>query len=263
MTQRWKLILEYDGTNFSGWQRQKKDISVQECLEKAVYDFCGEKVTVHAAGRTDAGVHAVGQVAHIDIKKSVTEKDVRDAINAHLRPLPVSVVTAEQVSNDFHSRFSAVNRVYCYNILMDRRAPPVLNARTVWHIGWNLDVSAMTLATKHLIGMHDFSSFRAVKCQAKSPLRSIRRLDIIETSCYNLGLGKRLEIWAEAQSFLHHQIRNIVGTLKLVGEGKWTPDDVKHALEAKDRTKGGPMAPATGLCFMRVDYHKRNNHKEM
>ncbi len=253
MIQRWKLTIEYDGTDFSGWQRQKKDISVQGCLEKAVYDFCGEKVTLHGAGRTDAGVHAVGQAAHIDIKKVATEKDVRDAINAHLRPLPISVITAEQVSNDFHARFSAVNRVYCYNILMDRRAPPALNARTVWHIGWNLDVSAMREAAQHLIGKHDFSSFRSIKCQASSPIRNIRRFDLIETD-HDIGFGKRLEIWVEAQSFLHHQIRNIVGTLKLVGERKWTPDDMKSALESKDRAKGGPMAPASGLCFVRVDY---------
>lgn len=262
MTQRWKLTIEYDGTDFVGWQRQKNGLSIQACIEKAIHSFCGERVTLNGAGRTDAGVHAVGMVAHVDIEKLSTKKDVRDALNAHLRPKPISIIMVERVSNDFHARFNALNRVYCYKILMDRIPPLALDTRTVWQVGWNLDVSAMTLAAQHLIGEHDFSSFRSIRCQANSPIRSIRRLDIIETSCYNLGLGKRLEIWAEAQSFLHHQIRNIVGTLKLVGEGKWTPENVKRALEAKDRTKGGPMAPAAGLCFMRVDYPEINNHKE-
>ncbi|MFH1158970.1 MAG: tRNA pseudouridine(38-40) synthase TruA [Pseudomonadota bacterium] len=261
MTRRWKLTLEYDGTDFVGWQRQENGLSVQECLEKAVHAFCGETVTLHVAGRTDAGVHAVGQVAHIDLERPSTEKEVRDALNAHLRPRPVSVVAAERAPDDFHARFDAVNRVYCYRILMDRRAPPALEARTVWHVGWNLDVLAMHEAAQHLIGKHDFSSFRSVKCQAKSPLRSLKRLDVIETH-HAIGFGRRLEIRAEARSFLHHQIRNIVGTLRLVGEGKWTPDDVKRALEAKDRTKGGPMAPASGLCLVRVDYPEENDHKE-
>ena len=253
MTQRWKLTLEYDGTEFVGWQRQESDLSVQGCLEKAFYDFCGETVTLHVAGRTDAGVHAVGQVAHVDIERPSTEKEVRDAVNAHLRPHRISILKAEPVSTGFHSRFEAVNRVYCYKILMNRRAPPALAAPYVWHVGWDLDAAAMHLAARHLLGKHDFSSFRSAACQANSPIRTLDRLDVIETT-HDLSAGRHLEIWAEARSFLHHQIRNIVGTLEQVGEGKWAADDVKRALEAKDRTKGGPMAPASGLYFVRVDY---------
>ena len=253
MTQRWKLTIEYDGTNFAGWQRQASDPSVQGTIEKAIHGFCGEEVTLHVAGRTDAGVHAVGQVAHVDLEKESTEKTVRDAINAHLRPHPISIVKAEPVSPEFHARFGAVHRAYCYKILMNRWAAPVLEYNRVWHIGGDLDVAAMQKAAKHLLGTHDFSTFRASECQAKSPVRSIDRLDVIEIMD-NLGYGRHLEIWAEAKSFLHHQIRNVTGTLKLVGEGKWTPDDMKTALEAKDRTKGGPMAPASGLYFVRVDY---------
>lgn len=253
MTQRWKLTIEYDGTDFVGWQRQASDASIQGSIEKAIHDFCGENVTLHAAGRTDAGVHAVGQVAHIDIERPSTEKEVRDAINAHLRPRPISIVKAEPVSQDFHARFGAVHRVYCYKILMNRRAPPVLESRRVWHINVDLNVAAMHEAAQHLLGNHDFSTFRAAECQAKTPVRTMNRLDVIEAT-NNLGFGRHIEIWAEARSFLHHQIRNIVGTLRLVGEGKWAPDDVKTALQAKDRTKGGPMAPASGLYFVRVDY---------
>ncbi|MBI3441452.1 MAG: tRNA pseudouridine(38-40) synthase TruA [Proteobacteria bacterium] len=253
MTQRWKLTIEYDGTDFVGWQVQENGISVQGCLEKAVHDFCGEKVTLHVAGRTDSGVHAIGQVAHMDLARPSTEKEVRDALNADLRPCRVSIVRAEPVSQNFHARFGALNRIYCYKILMNRWAPPALAAPYVWHVGWDLNVEAMHQAAQHLIGKHDFSSFRAAACQADSPIRTLKRLDVIETK-HNLDFGRHVEIWAEARSFLHHQIRNIAGTLKLVGEGKWTTDDVKHALEAKDRTRGGPMAPASGLYFVRIDY---------
>ena len=253
MTQRWKLTIEYDGTPFAGWQRQENALSVQECIEKAIIAFCGEEVVLRAAGRTDAGVHAVGQVAHFDLEKDATEKIVSGAINAHLRPHPISVVNAEKVSSGFHARFGAAYRVYCYKILMNRWASPALESPYVWHIGRDLNVAAMHAAAQHLLGTHDFTSFRAAECQAKSPIRSMDRLDVIETT-YNLSAGRHLEVWAEAKSFLHHQIRNIVGTLKLVGEGKWQPEDVKTALEAKDRTKAGPMAPASGLYFVRVDY---------
>ena len=253
MTRRWKLTIEYDGTEFVGWQRQENGLSIQGCLEKAFHDFCGETITLHVAGRTDSGVHAVGQVAHVDIARPSTEKEVRDAVNAHLRPQRISIVKAELAAADFHARFDAVYRVYCYKILMNRWAPPTIAAHHVWHAGLDLDAGAMHQAAQHLTGKHDFSSFRSSACQANSPVRTLDRLDVIETS-HELGFGRRLEIWAEARSFLHHQIRNIVGTLKLVGEGKWTPDDVRHALEAKDRTQGGPMAPASGLYFVRVDY---------
>ena len=253
MTQRWKLTIEYDGTEFVGWQVQENGISVQGALEKAFHAFCGETVTLHVAGRTDSGVHATGQVAHVDINRPSTEKEVRDAINAHLRPQRISIVTAEPVSDEFHARYNALRRLYCYKILMNRWAPPAIVAPYVWHVGWDLNVAAMHEAAQHLIGKHDFTSFRSAACQANSPVRTLDRLDVIETK-HNLDFGRHVEIWAEARSFLHHQIRNIAGTLKLVGEGKWTPADVKTALEARDRTKGGAMAPASGLYFVRVDY---------
>lgn len=253
MTQRWKLTIEYDGTPFVGWQRQESDLSVQACVEKAIHDFSGETVTIHVAGRTDAGVHAVGQVAHVDLEKDTNEKTVRDAINAHMRPHPVAIVKAEPVSQEFHARFDAINRVYCYKILMNRWADAALESPYVWHIGRDMDVGAMHKAAQHLIGKHDFTSFRGAACQAKGPVRSLDRCDVVETK-HNLTFGRHVEIWAEARSFLHHQIRNIVGTLQLVGEGKWQPDDVKRVLEAKDRTLAGPMAPASGLYFVRVDY---------
>jgi len=252
MTQRWKLTIEYDGTPFAGWQRQEKDPSVQQCVEEAIEKFCGERVTIHVAGRTDAGVHAYGQVAHVDIERVSTEKEVRDATSMHLRPHPISIVAAEKVSEEFHARFGAQKRYYCYKILMGRPTTPVLLKDRVWHVHQDLDLNAMRAGAKHLLGLHDFTTFRDSECQAKSPVRSIERLEIkeVDGGC----AGKHVEIWVEAKSFLHHQIRNITGTLKLVGEGKWQPDDVKTALEAKDRTKGGPTAPAHGLYFVRVDY---------
>lgn len=253
MTQRWKLTIEYDGTDFCGWQRQDNALSVQECIERAIHSFCGETASLHVAGRTDSGVHAVGQVAHVDIERVSDEKTVRDAINYHLRPHPIAILSAKPVSDEFHARFGAQHRVYCYRILMARHSPPVIQARNTWHVWQDLDIDAMSMAANHLIGTHDFSSFRAAECQAKSPLRSLDRLEIVENKS-QIGTGKHIEIWAEAKSFLHHQIRNITGTLKMVGEGKYTPGDVKTILAARDRSKGGVMAPASGLHFIRVDY---------
>lgn len=253
MTQRWKLTIEYDGTDFCGWQWQDNALSVQECIEKAIHGFCGETVSLHVAGRTDSGVHALGQVAHFDLEREADGKTVRDAINYHLRPHPITVVSAEAVSEEFHARFGAIHRVYCYRILMARHAPTVIHMRNTWHVWQDLNLDAMSMAAEHLIGTHDFSSFRAAECQAKSPLRSLDRLEILENKS-QLGLGRHIEVWAEAKSFLHHQIRNITGTLKMVGEGKLTPGDVKAILAARDRTKAGVMAPASGLHFVRVDY---------
>jgi tRNA pseudouridine38-40 synthase len=255
-TQRWKLTVEYDGTDFAGWQRQTKERSVQGSIEAAVEKFSGERVTVHVAGRTDAGVHALGQVAHIDLLRKTDEKTVRDAINFHLRPLPVSIIAAEPVGDDFHARFSATWRVYAYRILCNRRAAPAIGGRNFWHHSRDLDIDAMNKAAKHLTGTHDFTSFRATDCQAKSPVRTLERLEFIEDKTSPMH-GRHLVLWAEARSFLHHQIRNFAGTLALVGMGKWQPDDVKAALEARDRTKGGPMAPASGLHLVRVDYTPR------
>ncbi len=251
--QRWKLTIEYDGTGFAGWQRQDNALSVQECLEKAVFAFSGETVSAHVAGRTDSGVHAAGQVAHIDLARPSDAKTVRDAINFHMRPRAVAIIDAEAVPDSFHARFSAQGRVYCYRILMGRRTPPVLSNSFVWHVWKDLDLEKMNMAARHLIGHHDFSSFRAAECQAKSPMRTLDRLEFIEKAG-EPQQGRHIELWAEAKSFLHHQIRNMAGTLVMVGEGKWRPDDVKHALDARDRKAGGPMAPSSGLCFVRVDY---------
>jgi tRNA pseudouridine38-40 synthase len=253
MTQRWKLTIEYDGSGFAGWQLQDGPLTVQECVEKAVFGFSGETVRCHVAGRTDAGVHAVGQVAHIDLEKEFEDRAVRDAINFHLRPHPVAVVKAEAVSLDFHARFGAQKRHYCYKIIMGRRPEPVLFHQRAWHVKHDLDLDAMNAAARHLLGTHDFSSFRAAECQAKTPIRSLDRLEISEQK-NTPGAGRHIEIWAEAKSFLHHQIRNIAGSLVLVGKGKWNPDDMKTVLEARDRTKAGPMAPAGGLYFVQVDY---------
>lgn len=253
MTQRWKLTLEYDGTKFCGWQHQENGFSVQECLETAVHKFCGETVAAYVAGRTDSGVHAVGQVAHIDLEKQTDEKTVRDAINFHMRPHAVAIVKAEAVDDSFHARLSALKRTYCYKIVTSRRTEPVLDKNRVWHVSRPLDVAAMNKAAKYLLGEHDFSSFRAAECQAHSPIKTLARLEFSESK-NALGFGQHLELWAEARSFLHHQIRNMAGSLRLVGEGKWQPEQIKEVLEAKDRTKAGPMAPAAGLYFVGVDY---------
>jgi tRNA pseudouridine38-40 synthase len=243
---RWKLTLEYDGGPFVGWQRQDNGPSVQAALERAVEAFSGEPITVHAAGRTDAGVHATGQVAHIDLAKETTADTVRDALNFHLKPDPVAVRSAEAANGDFHARFSATMRHYRYRIL-NRRAPAALERGHVWHVGVALDPAAMHDAAQRLIGKHDFTSFRAVACQADSPVKTLDALTVE-------AAGEEIHLRARARSFLHHQVRNIAGTLKLVGEGKWTGDDVAAALAARDRGRAGPTAPAEGLYLIRVDY---------
>lgn len=243
---RYRLTLEYDGAPFVGWQRQENGPSVQAALEDAIAGFCGERATVHAAGRTDAGVHALGQVVHFDIDKDAPPDTVRDALNAHLRPLPVAVLDAERAAEDFHARFSAVERRYLYRIL-NRRAPPVLERGRVWHVGAPLDASAMHEAAQALVGRHDFSTFRAAECQADSPVKTLDQLDVARA-------GEEIHVTARARSFLHHQVRNMVGTLKFVGEGKWRRSDVETALAARDRAKGGPTAPAEGLYLVSVRY---------
>lgn len=243
---RYKLILEYDGAPFRGWQRQSDGASVQQALEDAVRGFCGEDVQVVAAGRTDAGVHAKGQVAHLDLARDVTPETLRNALNHHLRPRPVAVLQAAAVPDDFHARFSAKARHYLYRIV-NRRAPLVLDAGRAWHVPVPLDAEVMHEAAQRLIGHHDFTSFRSALCQARSPIKTLDRLIVRR-------LGERLEISAVARSFLHHQVRNMVGTLKLVGEGKWTRDDVMHALGARNRAAAGPTAPAEGLYLMDVRY---------
>lgn len=243
---RYKLIVEYDGSPFVGWQRQDNGRSVQGALEAAVLKFCGETVNAAAAGRTDTGVHALGQVAHIDIAKETTPETVRDAINAHLRPDPVAVIAAERMDENFHARFSAKGRHYLYRIIQ-RRAPLALDRGRAWQVMHALDHDAMHAAAQVLVGQHDFTTFRAVGCQAKSPVKTLDRLDVA------LAAGE-ITISASARSFLHHQVRSMVGALKLVGDGKWTRADVKRALEAKDRAACAPLAPPEGLYLVRVDY---------
>ncbi|MGB0553040.1 MAG: tRNA pseudouridine(38-40) synthase TruA [Alphaproteobacteria bacterium] len=243
---RWKLIIEYDGGPFVGWQRQANGPSVQAALEDAVFRFTQEEALVQGAGRTDSGVHAMGQVAHVDIEKDVDGDTVRDAINFHLKPNPVSVLSAQAVDGAFHARFSATRRAYLYRIL-DRRPPPAIEAGRVWHVARRLDVDAMHEAAQTLIGHHDFTSFRAKDCQADSPMRTLDRLDVRR-------VGEEIHIDTEARSFLYHQVRNFTGTLKRVGGGKWSPRDVRSALEACDRAAAGETAPADGLYLMEVGY---------
>ncbi|MDB5490772.1 MAG: tRNA pseudouridine synthase [Micavibrio sp.] len=256
MQHRWKLIIEYCGTPYSGWQRQEEGVrSVQGVVEDAIHAFCQQRLTIHVAGRTDAGVHARGQVAHFDLDygdRALTGYDLTKALNAHLKTEAVSVISAEAVDAEFHARFGAVNKLYVYRIV-NRNAKPALEDGKVLHIRRDLDIGAMQLAANRLLGNHDFTTFRASECQAKSPVKTLDRLDI-EAVAYDDEGGREIRIYAEGRSFLHHQVRNMVGTLALVGEGKWTPDDVAAALAACDRTKGGPTAPPDGLYLMRVDY---------
>ncbi len=243
---RYKLTLEYDGAGFVGWQGQDNGPSVQAALEAAVLGFCGEAVTVQGAGRTDAGVHALGQVAHIDLAKPADAETLRDALNAHLKPAAVVVLAAEVVDDDFHARFSAVERAYRYRIV-NRRARLALDRGRAWFVPQPLDAAAMHDAASALIGHHDFTSFRASQCQAKSPVKTLDALAVIRD-------GQELRIEVRARSFLHHQVRNMVGTLKLVGEGKWSRAEVARALEARDRSAAGPTAPAEGLYLVAVRY---------
>lgn len=254
MTQRWKITIEYDGTDYCGWQRQDVAMSVQQAIEESIYNFCGENVEIFTAGRTDAGVHAIGQVAHFDLERVSTVKDVRDAINHHLKDHKISILEAEQVSSEFHARFHALKRIYCYRILANRKADSVLNNKYLWYVKYDLDIKSMHEASQYLLGLHDFSSFRAAECQAKTPMRSIDKISVEEIINPLIPVGKYIEIWVEARSFLHHQVRNIVGTLYDIGRGKLSPEDMKLILEAKDRKKAGVTAPAQGLYFVRVEY---------
>ena len=243
---RYKLTIEYDGTGFAGWQRQANGLSVQEALETAVTRFCSERVPVHGAGRTDAGVHALGQTAHLDLTRTVLPEVLRSAINHHLRPAAISILAAEPVPEDFDARLSATSRVYRYRIL-NRRAPPALDRGRVWQVSPPLDLSAMCEGARHLVGHHDFSTFRDSLCQAKSPLKTLDALDVRR-------MGDEIHIEARARSFLHRQVRNMAGTLKLVGLGRWYPDHVARALAARDRRAGGPTAPPEGLYLVEVRY---------
>ena len=243
---RYRILVEYDGGPFVGWQAQANGPSVQSALEEAVFRFCRERVRVQGAGRTDAGVHAEGQVAHLDLEGARPPNVLRDAVNHHLGALPVCVLGAEEAAPDFHARFSATGRAYRYRIL-NRRAPPALDRGRVWYVGTPLDAGAMDEAARRLLGRHDFSSFRSSECQADSPVRTLDRLDVRRD-------GDEVVLHAEARSFLHHQMRIIAGTLREAGIGKRTPDDVSAALKAASRPAAGPTAPPHGLCLTRVRY---------
>ncbi len=247
---RFKLTLEYDGTGLVGWQRQDNGPSIQALLEAAAFRLSGQPVEVVAAGRTDAGVHATGQVAHLDLERQLGTDAVRDGLNYWLRGdegwSAVAVLAAEPVSDDFHARFSATGRRYLYRIL-NRRPPAVLERNHVWWVARPLDAAAMHEAAQLLLGHHDFSTFRAAECQAASPAKTLDRLDVQR-------FGDEIQVIAAARSFLHHQVRNMVGSLKLVGEGKWRPADMRRALDARDRRNGGPTAPAGGLYLTEVVY---------
>ncbi|NWH08151.1 MAG: tRNA pseudouridine(38-40) synthase TruA [Alphaproteobacteria bacterium] len=242
----YKLTIEYDGAAFVGWQRQENGASVQEAIETAIHQFCGETVTIVGAGRTDAGVHALGQVAHALIEKDTRADTVRDALNAHLRPHPIAILKAETVPPDFHARLGARARHYWYRIVT-RRAPLTIDRAHAWHVLRPLDADAMHAAAQHLVGRHDFTTFRAAGCQAKSPVKTLDVLTVARA-------GEEIHVRASARSFLHHQVRSFVGTLKRVGEGRWSAQDVKAALEACDRTRCAPLAPPDGLYLVRVDY---------
>lgn len=244
---RYKLTLEYDGGPFSGWQRLAEGPSVQATLEDAVEQLTGARADVVGSGRTDAGVHAMGQVAHVDIDKNfASPQRLADALNAHLRPHPIAVLRAEETAPYFHARFDAVRRVYLYSIL-NRRAPAVLARGFVWRVARALDAEAMHAAAQRLLGQHDFTTFRDSQCQAKSPIKTLDRCDVSRQ-------GEAVQVWCEARSFLHRQVRSMVGTLVEVGLGKMTADDMSDALAAKDRARCGPVAPPDGLYLTRVDY---------
>jgi tRNA pseudouridine38-40 synthase len=243
---RWKLTLEWDGTPFMGWQRQDHGPSVQAAIERAAKAMTGEAVTAHAAGRTDAGVHALAMAAHVDIAKTVTPHRLVEGLNALLRPDPVAVIRAEAVPDDWHARFSCVGRRYLYRIA-NRRAPLTLDASRAWRIGPPLEFAAMREAASYLVGRHDFTTFRSVHCQADSPVKTLDALTVEREE-------DEIHIRAEARSFLHHQVRSMVGCLALVGLGRWQAEDMRKALEAKDRAALGLNAPPDGLYFVEALY---------
>jgi tRNA pseudouridine38-40 synthase len=243
---RWRLTIEYDGRPFMGWQRQDHGPSVQQRLEEAIFRMTGELAAVHAAGRTDAGVHALAMAAHVEIEKGVTEHRLREGLNALVRPHPISVLAVDRMPDDWHARFSCIGRKYLYRIL-NRRAPPALDRGRVWHVAVPLDAEAMAEGAAMLVGRHDFTTFRSVQCQSDSPVKTLDRLDVRR-------VGGEVHIEAAARSFLHHQVRSMVGCLALVGRGQWQPGDIRRALDARDRAELGFNAPAEGLYFVEALY---------
>lgn len=243
---RWRLTIEYDGAPFMGWQRQEHGPSVQQALEEALERMTGEQASFTAAGRTDAGVHALAMSAHVDVTKSLTSHRLREGLNALVRPQPISVLEVEEVADDWHARFSCIGRRYLYRIL-NRRAPPALHAGKVWHIAVPLDVEAMREGAAMLVGRHDFTTFRSVQCQSDSPVKTLDRLEVSRA-------GEEVRVKAAARSFLHHQVRSMIGCLALVGRGQWQPHDIGKALEARDRSALGLNAPPHGLYFVEAIY---------
>ena len=243
---RYKLTIEYDGSPFAGWQIQADQPTVQGVLTTAIEALSGEKTLVQGAGRTDAGVHARGQVAHVDLGRDWDTDTVRDALNAHLRPHPVAVLAAERVAEGFNARTSAVKRHYLYRII-NRRADLTVDAGYAWRVPRPLDAAAMHAAAQRLIGKHDFTTFRSTECQAKSPVKTLQQLDVERQ-------GDELQVTTSARSFLHSQVRSMVGSLVMAGEGKWSADDLARVLAARDRTACGQVAPPDGLYLMKVDY---------
>jgi tRNA pseudouridine38-40 synthase len=243
---RWRLTIEYDGGPFMGWQRQEHGPSVQQTLEEAFHRMTGELATFTAAGRTDSGVHAIAMSAHVDIERHLTPHRLREGLNALVRPQPISVLDVCHVADDWHARFSCVGRRYLYRIL-NRRAPPALDRGRAWHIAVPLDVEAMREGAAMLVGRHDFTTFRSAQCQSDSPVKTLDRLDVTR-------VGDEVCVEAAARSFLHHQVRSMVGCLALVGRGQWQPDDIRKALEARDRSALGFNAPPHGLYFVEALY---------
>lgn len=250
--------MEYDGRNYAGFQIQKDIITVQEELQKAIKNFCQQDISVTVAGRTDSGVHALGQVCHFDLDYKHNDGSAREmsghaiakAINAHLMPKPIVILKAEKVRDDFHARFGAKHKLYTYKVI-NRPYPLALDQGRAWWRKTKLDINAMKKGAKHFLGQHDFTSFRDTECQAKSPIRTVDACDI-ETR--DIMGGTEILFHVRGMSFLHHQVRNMVGTLTFVGEGKWKPEDISKAIEAKDRTAGGPTAPPDGLYLVSIDY---------
>lgn len=243
---RYRLTIEYDGTPFVGWQIQDNGRSIQHAIAAAIEAFQGKSIIPSGAGRTDAGVHALGQVAHVDFERDWPPDTVRDALNFHLKPDPIAILACTRVEAGFDARFSAIRRHYLYRIVT-RRAPLALDRDRLWRVPSALNVPAMQEAASHMVGRHDFTTFRSSHCQAKSPVKSLDRLEVRADE-------EEIRVRASARSFMHNQVRSLVGSLKLVGEGKWSPADMKHALAACDRSACGPVAPAAGLYLVKVDY---------
>jgi len=251
---RYKLLIEYDGTNFVGWQRQNNGVSIQGCIEDAIEKFCQIRTSVTAAGRTDAGVHARGMAAHFDSERELDVHKIADAINFYLRPNPITILSAELAGDDFHARFSAHERAYIYRIA-NRRPPLAIDRNRAWQIPMPLNAAAMHIAAQQLIGTFDFTSFRDAQCQAKSPVKTIHEIRVTSPDPpFPTPHSREIEIFVRAPSFLHHMVRNITGSLVEVGLGKWIIDDFIRVRDARDRSQAGVTAPAHGLYFLWARY---------